>query len=255
MSIWVVSSLGLLWRTLLWLFWCVSFGEYIHTYSSLAGVELLGCRVCVSVDTVNRFQSVCTSLHCHQKCKIISRLHHPWNASPLCPVRDLWNVAMRGISLVGGGKPMLFLQVSYTEPLTQEMRDLPRIKINAGKHCAPKGKERRLGTAERPARLPSGPAPHCGPEVWPSGLCLASAATLWKPQSWQLSPRICSITEQRPCLLRCLGQKREQCWCPHAPRRRRAPNCTDPQFPLLLQLGPQTHHQCSLLNPQTGLLL
>ena len=39
---------------------------------------------------------------------------------------------------------------------------------------------------------------------------------------------MCSITEQRPRLLRCLGQKREQCSCPHAPRRRRAPSCTDP---------------------------
>ena len=64
---------------------------------------------------------------------------------------------------MGGGKPMLFLQVSYTEPLTQEMRDSTRIKIIAGEHCAHKGKERRLGTAERPARLPSGPAPH----LWP----------------------------------------------------------------------------------------
>ena len=34
------------------------FAEYIHTHSSLAGVELLGCRVCVSVDPVNRFQNV-----------------------------------------------------------------------------------------------------------------------------------------------------------------------------------------------------
>ena len=34
------------------------FGEYIYTHSSLAGVELLDYRVCVSVDTVNRFQNV-----------------------------------------------------------------------------------------------------------------------------------------------------------------------------------------------------
>ena len=112
----------------------------------------------------------------------------------------------------------------------RKLRDLPRIKINAGKHWALKGNKEDWGQQKDPWGCLLALCLACGPEqsFWPSGLCLASAATLWKPQSWQLSHRICSITEHRPHFLRCLGQKREQCWCPHVPRRRRAPSCTDP---------------------------
>lgn len=91
----------------------------------------------------------------------------------------------------------------------------------------------------------------CGPELlfWPSSLCLASAASLWKPQSWQLSHRTCSITEQRPYLLCCLGQKRAVLVSP-CPQKEESPQLYRP-----FQPGPQTHYQCSLLNLQTGLLL
>lgn len=43
MGTWVVSDLGLSSRMLLCIVWYMSFGEHIHLYSSLAGVELLGC--------------------------------------------------------------------------------------------------------------------------------------------------------------------------------------------------------------------
>ena len=155
----------------------------------------------------------------------------------------------------GAGSPCssyksLILSLSLRKwEIQQESRSLQGSTVHI------RARKEDLGQQKDPQGCPLALHLTCGPEVWPSGLCLASAATLWKPQSWQLSPRICSITEQRPRLLHCLGQKRQHCWCPQAPSRRRAPNCTDPQFPLLLQLGPQTHHQSSLLNPQTGLLL
>lgn len=128
-----------------------------------------------------------------------------------------------------GRKPMLFLQVTYaTSPsgnweICQKSRSAQESIVHLRARKEPCGLPE---TREAALWLCASPA---APELsfWPSSLCLASAASLWKPQSWQLSHRTCSITEQRPHLLCCWG-RREQCWCPHAPRRRRAPSCTDP---------------------------
>lgn len=70
---------------------------------------------------------------------------------------------MRGVSLVGAGSPCSSYKSLILSLSLRKLRDLPKVKISAGKHCALKGKEGTLGTAERPVRLPSGSAPH----LWP----------------------------------------------------------------------------------------
>lgn len=116
MDIWVVSSLGLLQRQLLWIFGYMSFGQ--HT-PPLWRSQLLGCRVCVLVDKANSFQSVCTNLPSPQKCRRVSRLCHSpkcfpsssltlWEGSEVSPlVVHLWGRVLPFWSVILGMSPSL----------------------------------------------------------------------------------------------------------------------------------------------------
>lgn len=235
---------------LLWIFWYVSFGEHIHTYSSLAGVDLLGCRVCVLVDTINRCQSVRTNLNSHQKCRRISRFCHPWNASPICPIIDVWNVAIRGVSLAGRAHALLTSHL-YWVSHSGNWEILTRVKINAGKHCALNG---RKETRDSRKIHESASCP-CTSAV--ALKCLSGHQVYAWPQQSSCENHTFDICPKgfAPSLSRGLvslvpwGGRERSVGVPMPPEAVESPICAAPQFPLLLWTGPQPHSLCSLPQP------
>lgn len=149
------------------------------------------------------------------------------------------------------GEPMLFLQVTYTESLTQETEILTRVKINAGKHCALNS---RKETRDSRKIHESASCP-CTSAV--ALRCLSGHQVYaWRQQSscenhtFDICPKGFAPSLSRGLVsLVPWGGRESSVGVPMPPEAVESPICAAPQFPLLLWPGPQPHSLCSLPQP------